>query len=117
MIIGSNPKTNIYAFTAANRLRQHGHEFVPVGISEGEVLGQKILNIHDLPKINDVDTVTLYINPKRQVDWYDYILSLSPKRIVFNPGTENQELKMRAEKQKVICEEACTLVMLSVGNF
>ena len=117
MIIGSNPKTNNYAFTAANRLRQHGHEFVPVGISEGEVLGQKILNIHDLPKINDVDTVTLYINPKRQVDWYDYILSLSPKRIVFNPGTENQELKMRAEKQKVICEEACTLVMLSVGNF
>jgi len=117
VIIGSNPKTNNYAFTAANRLRQHGHEFVPVGISEGEVLGQKILNIHDLPKINDVDTVTLYINPKRQVDWYDYILSLSPKRIVFNPGTENQELKMRAEKQKVICEEACTLVMLSVGNF
>ena len=90
---------------------------MPVGISHGEVLGQEILNISDLPNIPDVHTVTLYINPKRQIEWYDYIISLSPKRIIFNPGTENQELKNLAEKKGIICEEACTLVMLSVGNF
>ncbi|KYG72998.1 CoA-binding protein [Roseivirga echinicomitans] len=117
VIIGSNPKTNNYAFTAANRLQDHGHEFIPVGISEGEVLGKSILNINDRPEIEAVDTVTLYINPQRQIEWYDYILSLKPKRIIFNPGTENQELKKLAEGQGIICEEACTLVMLSVGNF
>ena len=114
VIIGSNPKTNNYAFLAANRLQDHGHEFIPVGISEGQVLGKSIMNIHE---IEEVDTVTLYINPQRQTEWYDYILSLKPKRIIFNPGTENQELKKKAEAQGIICEEACTLVMLSVGNF
>ncbi|MGW8123069.1 CoA-binding protein [Roseivirga echinicomitans] len=117
VIIGSNTKTTSYAFLAATRLKNNGHEFFPVGISEGKVLGKKILNIHDMPVIEDVDTVTLYINPTRQVEWYDYILSLKPKRIIFNPGTENQELKNKAEAQGIICEEACTLVMLSVGNF
>lgn len=117
VIIGSNPKTNNYAFLAASRLQEHDHEFIPVGISKGEVLGKSILNIFDKPEIKDVDTITLYINPQRQIDWYDYILSLKPKRIIFNPGTENQELKKMAAAQGVICEEACTLVMLSVGNF
>ncbi|KOF04361.1 CoA-binding protein [Roseivirga seohaensis subsp. aquiponti] len=117
VIIGSNPKTNNYAFMAAERLKNYGHEFIPIGISEGQVLGKSILNIRDEPKIDEVDTVTLYINPQRQIEWYSYILSLKPKRIIFNPGTENQELKKLAEAQGIICEEACTLVMLSVGNF
>lgn len=116
-IIGSNPKSNNYAFKAAQMLSAHGHEFVPIGISEGEVLGREILNITNQPKVMDLDTITLYINPQRQIEWYNYIIGLAPQRIIFNPGTENQQLKNIAEKEGIECVEACTLVMLSVGNF
>lgn len=91
--------------------------FVPIGISKGTVLGQSILNIHDTPAIENVHTITLYINPQRQKEWYDYLISLHPKRIIFNPGTENQEFISRAEKHDIECIQACTLVMLSVGSF
>ncbi|MFT6971859.1 MAG: putative CoA-binding protein [Roseivirga sp.] len=116
-IIGSNPRTNNYAFKAAQMLKAHGHEFVPIGISEGEVLGKTILNIAEVPKVSELDTLTLYINPQRQQDWYKYLVGLAPKRMIFNPGTENQQLKNLAEKEGIECVEACTLVMLSVGNF
>lgn len=98
-------------------LQERNHEFIPIGISEGEVLGETILNIYNKPKIEGVDTVTLYINPGRQKEWYNYLLSLKPKRIIFNPGTENQEFIELAEKEGIECVQACTLVMLSVGNF
>jgi len=65
----------------------------------------------------DIDTVTLYINPTRQTEYYDYILSLKPKRIIFNPGTENPELEQLAEKNGIKTMEACTLVLLSTGQF
>ena len=117
VIIGSTPKPYKYAFQAAQMLNERNYDFIPVGIQEGEVLGRQILNIADEPKIEDVDTITLYINPTRQKDWHDYLLGLSPKRMIFNPGTENQELKNAAEKQGIECLEACTLVMLSVGNY
>ena len=69
------------------------------------------------PDVDGVDTVTLYLNPKRQVELYDYILGLKPKRIIFNPGTENIELVELATAQGIETEIACTLVMLSVGNY
>jgi hypothetical protein len=116
-IIGSNPKTNNYAFKAAQMLKANGHQFIPIGISAGEVLGQEIIDIATQPKVAELDTITLYINPERQLEWYDYIIGLQPKRIIFNPGTENQQLKKLAEKEGIECTEACTLVMLSVGNF
>lgn len=117
VIVGSTPKQYKYAYTAAERLKSAGHPFIPVGIQEGEVLGEPILLIHDQPKIEHVHTITLYIQGKRQKDWYAYLLSLAPKRIIFNPGAENQEFKELAEKEGVKCEEACTLVMLSIGNY
>lgn len=117
VIIGSVPKPSRYAYKAANMLEENGFDFLPLGIQEGEVLGQKILQINEKPQIEDVETLTLYINPKRQKDWYDYMISLQPKRIIFNPGTENQEFKMLAQKEGVECVEACTLVMLSTGVY
>ena len=69
------------------------------------------------PQYEDVDTVTLYLNPDNQKPYYDYILSLKPKRIIFNPGTENRELVKMAREQGIDTENACTLVMLSVGNY
>lgn len=117
VIVGSTPKPYRYAFTAAERLREAGYPFVPLGIQEGEVLGESILLIHKKPMIDNVHTITLYINARRQKDWYDYLLSLNPERIIFNPGAENATFKKMAEKKGIKCQEACTLVMLSVGNY
>lgn len=117
VIIGSVPKSYRYAFQAATMLEERDFDFIPVGIQEGEVLGREILNVNDKPEIEDVDTLTLYINPTRQKGWYDYMISLQPKRIIFNPGTENQEFKMLAQKEGIECVEACTLVMLSTGVY
>lgn len=117
VIIGSVPKPYRYAYQAATMLADRDFEFVPMGIQEGEVLGQQILNVYDLPKLEDVETITLYINPIRQKEWYDYMISMAPKRIIFNPGTENQEFKSMVQKAGIECIEACTLVMLSTGVY
>jgi predicted CoA-binding protein len=92
-----------------------GHEVFPVGLKKGEISGLKIQN--GFPEIKDVDTVTLYVGPAHQPYWYDYILSLKPTRIIFNPGTENPELENKATANGIEVEIACTLVMLSVGNY
>lgn len=115
VVIGASDNPARYAFQAVNRLKSHGHEVVPVGIRKGQVAG---LDIHtDKPEIESVDTVTLYVGPQNQPSWYDYILDLKPKRIIFNPGTENYELERKAREQGIQTIEACTLVMLSVGNY
>jgi predicted CoA-binding protein len=117
VIVGSSPNPSRYAFLAADRLRQYGHEFVPVGIKKGSMVGRDILDIRAKPAISDVDTITLYIGPQRQPEWYDYLLSLKPKRIIFNPGTENPEFERMAEEQGVETIEGCTLVMLRSGQY
>ncbi|UII24872.1 CoA-binding protein [Fulvivirga maritima] len=116
-IIGATTNTSRYAYAAAERLTSHGHEIVPIGIKKGAVLGEEILNLREKPEVEGVDTVTMYIGPQNQPEWYDYILSLSPKRIIFNPGTENLEFEKLAHEKGVQTERACTLVMLSVGNY
>ena len=117
VIIGATPNPARYAFLAARMLTSYNHEIVPVGIKNGAVLGKEILDIFEKPKINDVHTVTLYIGPQRQPEHYDYILGLRPKRIIFNPGTENSEFEKMAEEQGVQALQACTLVMLRSGQY
>lgn len=117
VIIGATPNPARYAFLAAKMLTSYNHEIVPVGIKDGAVLGKEILDIFEKPKINDVHTVTLYIGPQRQPEHYDYILGLRPKRIIFNPGTENSEFEKMAEVQGVEALQACTLVMLRSGQY
>jgi predicted CoA-binding protein len=112
VIIGATTNPGRYAYLAARMLTEYNHEIVPVGIKDGAVFGRQILNIFKKPAIDDVDTVTLYIGPQRQPEHYDYILSLKPKRIIFNPGTENDEFIKRAEEKGIEALEACTLVML-----
>ena len=112
VIIGATTNPGRYAWLAARMLSEYNHEIVPLGIKKGSVLGKEILNIYDRPAIEGVHTVTLYIGPQRQPEHIDYILSLRPRRIIFNPGTENEDFEMRAEKQGVETLEACTLVML-----
>lgn len=117
VIIGATTNQARYAFLAARMLTSYNHEIVPVGIKEGEVFGKEILDIFEKPPVRDVDTVTLYIGPQRQPEYYSYILGLKPKRIIFNPGTENDEFEKMAEAQGVEALQACTLVMLRSGQY
>jgi uncharacterized protein len=112
VIIGATNDPSRYAYLAARMLKQYNHEIVPVGIKKGEVFGTEIQDIRQRPVIPDVDTITMYIGPQRQPEWYDYILSLKPKRIIFNPGTENDTLEQMAEAKGIEVVEGCTLVML-----
>jgi predicted CoA-binding protein len=112
VLVGATPNQARYAYLAATMLAEYEHDTVLLGIQKGDVNGNKILDIREKPSIKDVDTITLYIGPHRQPQWYDYLLSLKPKRIIFNPGTENEELEALATEQGVEVLEACTLVML-----
>jgi len=117
VIIGASPNPDRVAYQAAGMLKANGHEFIPVGIKEGEVLNQKILLQTDLKNIKDVHTVTLYVRADLQPGWYQDILGLKPKRIIFNPGTENPEFEALASKNGIEATEACTLVLLSTGQY
>jgi predicted CoA-binding protein len=114
-VIGASPNPDRYAFKATRSLKNHGHKVFPVGIHRGEIDGETILL--DKPALKDVDTVTLYVGPRNQVHWKEYILGLHPKRIIFNPGTENPELEKAAEDKGIECVHGCTLVMLSIGDY
>jgi len=115
VVIGASENPERYAFKAMTSLKAHGHEVIGLGLKEGEVAGSKILT--GKPALADIDTITLYIGPAKHPEWMDYLIGLKPKRIIFNPGTENDEFVSKASKQGIECIEACTLVMLSIGNF
>jgi len=115
LVLGASPNSARYSFLAVNSLRRHGHEVVAVGNRTGEIADISIQT--ELPHPDDIDTVTLYMNPERQKEYYNYILELSPKRLIFNPGTENDELETLAQNHGIKTVEGCTLVMLSIGNY
>jgi predicted CoA-binding protein len=115
IVIGASVNPERYAYKATIALQKHNHEVIPVGLHDGEINGIKIIN--GKPDILNVDTVTLYVGPKHQPFWYDYIIGLKPKRVIFNPGTENPEFEKSLEQHNIEPVEACTLVMLSIGNY
>ena len=117
VIIGASTNPSRVSYRAAHMLKEEGVDFVPVGIKKGELAGKPILDLRQKPKLENVDTVTLYIGPQNQPEWYEYIFSLNPRRIIFNPGTENSEFIEMAASKGVNAEIACTLVMLSIGNY
>ena len=115
LILGATTNPERYAFLAANRLTQHGHPIVNVGIKPGVVAGVLIEQAETIH--TDIDTITLYVGTSNQPAYYDYILKTKPKRIIFNPGTENPELETLAKDNGIEPIEACTLVMLSTGQY
>ncbi len=115
LVLGASNNPDRYSFLAVNKLANFGHTVVPVGNKKGTIQDMEIQN--GMPVADGVDTVTLYLNPTNQIPYYKYILSLKPKRIIFNPGTENDELAKLAEAAGVETVEACTLVMLSTGQY
>ena len=117
VILGASPNPSRYAYTAAKMLHDQGVPFVPVGIKVGKIFGETILDLREEPPIEGVHTITLYISGRNQEEWIEYILSLSPKRLIFNPGTENPELANRAKDAGIAVMPACTLVLLSSSQF
>jgi predicted CoA-binding protein len=118
VVIGATDNPDRYAYKATIALQGKKHEVVPVGMKDGEIKGLKMININnDKIAIEDVDTVTLYVGPRNQPFWYDYIIGLKPKRVIFNPGTENSEFEKMLRQNNIEPVEACTLVMLSVGTY
>jgi predicted CoA-binding protein len=117
VIVGATTNRGRYAYLAAEMLTEFKHEIVPVGIKTGEVFGKPILDIHEKPFVADVDTITMYIGPQHQPEWYDYLIDLKPRRIIFNPGTENEMFERLAEENGIEAVEACTLVMLRTGQY
>lgn len=115
LVIGASTNPERYSFKAITMLREFGHPVVAIGLKQGEVAGVSIET--GFVDFEALDTVTLYLNPKRQVDFYDYILSLKPKRVVFNPGTENPEFYKKLDEKGIAYLEACTLVLLRIGQY
>lgn len=115
VVIGATPNTDRYSFKATDSLQKHHHTVYPIGIRSGKINDLDI--IVDKPILENIDTVTLYVGPDNQGPWIDYILSLKPKRIIFNPGTENPEFEALAESKGIEATEACTLVLLSINQY
>ena len=115
LVLGASENPARYSYLAINRLRANQHPVVAIGRRAGKVSDVNIIT--DQPPVNDIDTVTLYLNVQHQKEYYDYILSLYPKRIIFNPGAENDELAAMAARQGIQPMEACTLVLLSTGQY
>ena len=115
LIIGASTNPERYAYKAAEQLLAHKHDIYLLGNRPGELFGREIINSQQM--YPDVDTVTLYLSGKNQVSYYDYILSLQPRRVIFNPGTENPELQSMLQKASIDAQEACTLVLLATGQF
>ena len=115
MVLGATPNPERYAYKAVMKLKQYGHEVIAIGLKKGEIEGIIIQN--DTAQYDGIDTVTLYLSPINQKPFYDYILLLKPRRIIFNPGTENIELINLANKNGIETEIACTLVLLSLGQY
>ncbi len=115
IVIGASPNPERYSYLAVVALQKKGHEVIPIGIRTGKIEDTQIIN--DTPDISDVNTVTLYLNPNDQKFFYKYILKLHPQRVIFNPGTHNQEFINLLGLNGIEVVEGCTLVMLSSGTY
>ena len=115
LVIGASLKSHRYSNMAIQKLVQAGQDVVAIGLREGEVAGVSIKT--DKVLFKNIDTVTLYLNPQRQVAYYDYIISLKPRRVIFNPGTENMEFVSLLQEHGIFAEIACTLVLLSMNQY
>lgn len=114
LVVGASPKPNRYSYEAVVRLKHHGHPVYAFGLREAEIMDVPIKT--EWPS-EEFDTVTLYLNPNRQQEYYQRIIDLKPERVIFNPGTENPRFMDQLEKNGIEVEAACTLVMLSIGNY
>ncbi|WP_333877398.1 CoA-binding protein [Flavobacterium sp.] len=115
LVLGATTKPERYANIAIHKLVENGHSVLAIGQNAGEVAGVKI-HTKSIP-LKNIDTVTLYLNPTRQRDYYNYIIQTKPKRVIFNPGTENPEFYQLLRSNGIAVEVACTLVLLATNQY
>ena len=115
LVIGASENPDRYSNLAVKKLTTYNHPVIALGNRAGKI-GTTIIET-EKKAFTDIDTVTLYLNPLHQKAYYDYILSLHPRRIIFNPGAENDELETLARQKGIATQEACTLVLLSTGQY
>ena len=115
LVLGATTKPEKYAYLAINKLVEKGHSVIAIGQNAGEVAGINI-RTKNIPLAN-INTVTLYLNPVRQRDYYNYIIETKPKRVIFNPGTENPEFYQLLQSNGIKAEVACTLVLLATNQY
>lgn len=116
VVLGASTNPERYSYKAVRQLKAAGHTVFPVGITSGKIEGISIIS--SLKDISEkIDTVTLYLSPKRQEALYEDVLALKPRRIIFNSGAENLFFENLAQKNGIITENACTLVLLSTNQY
>ena len=115
LVIGASENPDRYSNKAIKALVTHNHEVVAIGLREGNVTGVPFNA--EKKDFENIDTVTLYIGPRNQPEYYQYILKLKPQRVIFNPGTENAEFIIQLKTAGIYPEIACTLVLLSTGQY
>ena len=117
LVVGATDNPERYPYRAAELLQAKGVPFLPIGIKKGIVFGEEILDLRQTPALKGIHTITLYLGPQNQSEWIDYLIGLGPKRIIFNPGTENHVFFSKAKAVGIDALEACILVMLTTGQF
>lgn len=115
LVLGASPKPTRYAYQAVSLLEKHQIEVVAMGVKSGKI--GSIPLIKPFKKLDGIHTVSLYLSPQIQQDYYDYILELRPYRVLFNPGTENPEFTTQLDKAGILWENSCTLVLLSTNQY
>jgi len=115
LVLGASANPTRYSYLAINKLREHKHPVVAIGKTTATVADIPVQT--DPDSIPDLDTVTLYLNPLNQKNYYNYILDQHPKRVIFNPGAENQEFEKMLGEKGIQTLEACTLVLLATGQY
>ena len=115
LVVGASLKTERYSNMAVNMLLDYGHEVVAIGGREGQIRDVEIIKGH--PPMQEIDTITLYLGPARQPTEYEYLISLNPKRVIFNPGTENPVFENMLKEHNIVVLRACTLVLLRTNQF
>lgn len=115
LVLGASTNSARYSYLVANKLVRKGYPIVNIGRKVGEVAGVKI---ESLDKVyDDIDTITVYVGPKNQAPYIDYIFKTSPKRVIFNPGAENHALEAKLQEKGIETLNACTLVLLNTGQY
>jgi predicted CoA-binding protein len=115
LVLGASKRPDSYANLVLHRLSESKIDTVGIGLEAGKI--DDIILLTGTPQLTDIHTITLYLNPKRQSALLDYMISLKPKRIIFNPGTENPNVYAELQKAGIEVEIACTLVLLATGQY
>lgn len=115
-VVGASPLEDRYSNKAIKMLSEYKHTPVPVAPKHKTIEGLSVYPALD-KVVEKIDTVTLYIGPARQGDVIRQIIELNPKRVIFNPGTENPEAKKEIEAAGIQTIEGCTLVLLKTNQF